>query len=103
MNLAPKEFQARDIYIDYPFESAKFRWDKEAEKVYRRTTAKRRTKSITARICSTRPLPRERRLPAMSTFVTENFRAMSTAQAKVAGVQYSRNLHKHFVPGLTKL
>ena len=34
--LSSKDFRRRDIYIDYPFEDAKFRWDKKAEKVYRR-------------------------------------------------------------------
>ncbi len=34
--LMPEDFQTRDIYIDYPFEHAKFRWDKDTEKVYRR-------------------------------------------------------------------
>jgi len=34
--LMPEDFQTRDIYIDYPFEHAKFRWDKDTQKVYRR-------------------------------------------------------------------
>jgi len=34
--LTSKDFRTRDIYIDYPFENAKFRWDKDTEKVYRR-------------------------------------------------------------------
>ena len=34
--LKSKDFRERDIYIDFPFESAKFRWDKDARKVYRR-------------------------------------------------------------------
>lgn len=34
--LSSKDFRTRDIYIDYPFEDAKFRWDKDTEKVYRR-------------------------------------------------------------------
>ena len=34
--LSSKDFRTRDIYINYPFEDAKFRWDKDTEKVYRR-------------------------------------------------------------------
>ena len=34
--LSSKDFRTRDIYIDYPFEDAKFRWDKDKQKVYRR-------------------------------------------------------------------
>ena len=34
--LSSKDFRERDIYIDYRFEGAKFRWDKDREKVYRR-------------------------------------------------------------------
>lgn len=29
-------FQAGDVYIDYPFEDAKFRFEKETNKVFRR-------------------------------------------------------------------
>lgn len=36
MLLMPEDFQTRDIYLDYPFENAKFRWDKDTHKVYRR-------------------------------------------------------------------
>jgi hypothetical protein len=34
--LMPKDFQARDIYIDYRFDSVKFRWEKDTKKVFRR-------------------------------------------------------------------
>ena len=29
-------FKIRDVYIDYPFEDAKFRYEKETNKVFRR-------------------------------------------------------------------
>ena len=41
--LTSKDFRKGDIYIDYPYEHAKFRWDKETEKVYRRFYGKRET------------------------------------------------------------
>jgi hypothetical protein len=34
--LSSKDFRTRDIYIDYPFDNFKFRWDMATEKVYRR-------------------------------------------------------------------
>lgn len=34
--LYSKDFQTRDIYIDYPFDNFKFRWDMQTEKVFRR-------------------------------------------------------------------
>lgn len=39
--LVSKDFRTRDIYIDYPFEHAKFRWERDTEKVYRRFYGKR--------------------------------------------------------------
>ena len=41
--LTSEDFRKGDIYIDYPYEDAKFRWDKETEKVYRRFYGKRET------------------------------------------------------------
>ncbi len=41
--LPPWEFRNRDIYIDYPYEHAMFRWEKETEKVYTRFYGKRET------------------------------------------------------------
>ncbi len=29
-------FKTRDVYIDYPFEDAKFRYEKQTDRVYRR-------------------------------------------------------------------
>lgn len=34
--LSHKDFSERDIYIDFPYERAKFRWEKDTEKAYRR-------------------------------------------------------------------
>lgn len=39
--LVSKDFRDRDIYIDYPYEHAKLRWEKETGKVYRRFNGKR--------------------------------------------------------------
>ena len=36
MRLRSKDFRTRDIYIDYPFEQAKFRWERETATRYRR-------------------------------------------------------------------
>lgn len=41
--LTSKDFRTSDIYIDFPFEHAMFRWDKETEKIYRRFYGKRET------------------------------------------------------------
>jgi hypothetical protein len=30
------DFRERDLYIDFPYERAKFRWEKDTEKAYRR-------------------------------------------------------------------
>jgi len=37
----PEDFRKRDIYIDYPYEHAMFRWEKETESVYTRFYGKR--------------------------------------------------------------
>ena len=37
----PEDFRKRDIYIDYPFEHAMFRWEKETKSVYTRFYGKR--------------------------------------------------------------
>jgi hypothetical protein len=34
--LTSEDYRTRDIYLDYPYEDAKFRWEKDTEKVYRR-------------------------------------------------------------------
>ncbi len=39
----PEDFRKRDIYIDFPYEDSKFRWEKETGKVYRRHYGKRET------------------------------------------------------------
>ena len=36
MILTADDFNNRDIYIDYPYEDAKFRWEHATKKVYRR-------------------------------------------------------------------
>jgi hypothetical protein len=36
MLLRSNDFRTRDIYIDYPFERAKFRWEKDTARVFRR-------------------------------------------------------------------
>jgi len=35
MNIADA-YRAGDVYLDYPFEDVKFRWEKETKKVFRR-------------------------------------------------------------------
>jgi hypothetical protein len=39
--LYSEDFRTRDIYLDYPFEDVKFRWDKQTKKVYRRYYGKK--------------------------------------------------------------
>ena len=39
--LTPEDFRKRDIYIDYPYEHAMFRWEKETKSVYTRFYGKR--------------------------------------------------------------
>lgn len=39
--LTSEDFRKRDIYIDDPYDHAKFRWEKETDKVYRRFYGKR--------------------------------------------------------------
>jgi hypothetical protein len=34
--LTSEAFRKGDVYLDYPFEEAKFRWDKQTRKLYRR-------------------------------------------------------------------
>jgi hypothetical protein len=34
--LSSRDFRTRDIYIDYPYEDAKFRFERDTGKVYRR-------------------------------------------------------------------
>ncbi len=41
--LTSEDFREGDIYIDYPYEDAKFRWDKKTKKVYRRFYGKKET------------------------------------------------------------
>ena len=41
--LTSEDFRNDDIYIDYPYEHAKLRWEKKTEKVYRRFYGKRET------------------------------------------------------------
>jgi hypothetical protein len=36
MLLSATDFASRDIFIDYPFEGAMFRWDHEKQRVFRR-------------------------------------------------------------------
>jgi hypothetical protein len=41
--LSSRDFRKRDIYIDYPYEDAKFRWERDTGKVYRRFYGKEET------------------------------------------------------------
>jgi len=43
MLISSEDFRTRDIYIDYPFEKAKFRWEKETRKVFRRFRGEQET------------------------------------------------------------
>jgi len=36
MVLIEEAFRKGDVYLDYPFEDVKFRWEKQTQKVYRR-------------------------------------------------------------------
>lgn len=38
-------FQKSDVYIDYPFEDAKFRWEKQTKKVFKRRYGEREFES----------------------------------------------------------
>lgn len=40
-SVTTKAFRAGDVYIDYPYEHVKFRWDMQAQKVYQRFYGKR--------------------------------------------------------------
>jgi hypothetical protein len=39
--LDSEAFRAGDIYLEYPYEDVKFRWEHETERVYRRFYGKR--------------------------------------------------------------
>jgi len=43
MELTPAAFRTGNVYLDYPYEDAKFRWEKQTGKVYRRFYGKRET------------------------------------------------------------